>query len=213
MKVLLLADVHSDVVALRNILNNIEAVFDVVVCVGDFTDFGPVSVVEEIVSELRTFLGFILTVPGNCDPPDVGGVLVEAGLSIAGKCVEFGGYSFCGVGGGLGGEYAVTEEDLDRVLRSVIVQKSVVISHMPPKGVCDGNGLGSDSIRKIVEEFKPQFVFCGHIHEAKGTGKIGESIVVNPGPVVDGNYALIDLETKSVELGVVNNEKRKTDSE
>lgn len=210
MKVLLLADIHSNITALRNVLNTVESgygVYDLLVCVGDFTDFGPVSIAEDIVSELRTFLGFILTVPGNCDPPGVGGALTEAGISLAGKSVEVGGYKFYGGGSGTGGPYAVSEEDLERVLRSVAVPGGIMVSHMPPRGVCDGAGLGSVGVRNVAEEFTPAFVLCGHVHEARGTGSLGEAIVVNPGPVTEGNFAFIDLKTKNVELGVVDNEK------
>lgn len=213
MKILLVADIHSNLGALRNVLNSVEEECDVLICVGDFTDFGPVDIMEDIVSNFKMFLGFILCVPGNCDPPGVGGVLASNRMLIAGKHEEIGGHGFYGVGGGTGGPYAVSEEDLERVLRSVAAPGGILISHMPPKGVCDGEGRGSDAVRKIVEEFKPGFVLCGHVHEAKGSGKLGESIVVNPGTVCDGNYAIIDLEAKSVKLEVVKDEEGKTDTE
>ena len=36
-------------------------------------------------------------------------------------------------------------------------------------------------------------VFCGHIHEARGIDYIGDTRIVNPGPVSAGHYAVFDV--------------------
>jgi hypothetical protein len=36
-------------------------------------------------------------------------------------------------------------------------------------------------------------VICGHIHEARGQAKIGNTVVVNCGPARDGNYAVAEV--------------------
>jgi hypothetical protein len=56
--------------------------------------------------------------------------------------------------------------------------------------------VGSYSVREFVKRVKPKLVLCGHIHEAVGVDKIGDAMVVNPGPVRQGQCALIDFDEK-----------------
>jgi len=56
----------------------------------------------------------------------------------------------------------------------------------PPRpAVADGQpllfGAGSESVRRAVEKYQPLIDLCGHIHESRGTCKIGRTLVVNPG--------------------------------
>jgi Icc-related predicted phosphoesterase len=59
-------------------------------------------------------------------------------------------------------------------------------SVFPPKPVFQGGqavmiGAGSTSIRHEVEKYQPLLDLCGHIHESRGTTRIGRTLVVNPG--------------------------------
>ncbi|OPY29844.1 MAG: hypothetical protein A4E27_00105 [Methanobacterium sp. PtaU1.Bin242] len=54
--------------------------------------------------------------------------------------------------------------------------------------------MGSKSIRKIIEEFQPSLNICGHIHESRGSDKIGKTTVVNPGQISDGYGCLIKID-------------------
>jgi Icc-related predicted phosphoesterase len=56
----------------------------------------------------------------------------------------------------------------------------------PPKPVFDKGqavmiGAGSTSIRKEIEKHQPLVQLCGHVHESRGTTRIGKSLIVNPG--------------------------------
>lgn len=64
----------------------------------------------------------------------------------------------------------------------------IVISHSPPFGCCDlaqsrsmpePLSIGSEELRAYVETHAPKLVICGHVHEAQGTGFIGETLVIN----------------------------------
>ncbi len=57
-----------------------------------------------------------------------------------------------------------------------------------------GNHAGSRIIRDFVVQLKPQIVFHGHIHEARGIDKINETYIVNPGPAFHGYYAFANIE-------------------
>jgi len=59
-------------------------------------------------------------------------------------------------------------------------------SVFPPKPVVKGGqqviiGVGSSSIRTAVEKLQPLLVLSGHIHESRGTAKIGKTLIINPG--------------------------------
>lgn len=62
-------------------------------------------------------------------------------------------------------------------------EKTIVLSHYPPKGVVDkvdfGVRVGSPELRELIEKYKPPLFLCGHIHEAAGMAKLGSTQVVN----------------------------------
>lgn len=68
----------------------------------------------------------------------------------------------------------------------------ILVCHQPPYGFLDkvgsgapkgwvGKHAGSKVILKYIKKFKPQYVFCGHIHEGEGKVKVGKSEVFNLG--------------------------------
>ena len=52
-----------------------------------------------------------------------------------------------------------------------------------------GRNVGSEALAKFVRAF--ELVVCGHIHEARGSIRINNTLVVNPGKASDGKAALI----------------------
>jgi uncharacterized protein len=56
----------------------------------------------------------------------------------------------------------------------------------PPKPITEGGlpvlfGAGSESVRNTIMKYQPLLDLCGHIHESRGTTKIGKTLVINPG--------------------------------
>lgn len=78
----------------------------------------------------------------------------------------------------------------------------VLVCHQPPYGILDtvnfkgvpeswkGKHAGSKTILSYIKKYHPRYVFCGHIHEAEGHKKIGQTEVYNLG--VSG-YKIIEL--------------------
>ena len=63
----------------------------------------------------------------------------------------------------------------------------VLICHAPPHGteldrVRDGLHAGSKAVRDFVDRVQPEYLFCGHIHEAEGiTVPMGKTRATNVG--------------------------------
>jgi hypothetical protein len=117
---------------------------------------------------------------------------------------------------GFGGEITESEAEDFFVLRyprwgityglnflSNLKQKKILLLHTPPVGKLDldnGSHKGSEVINDLIEKIKPQWVFCGHAHNAQGEEKIKETTVVNPGALKNNNYALVDTDKGMVEF-------------
>lgn len=55
-------------------------------------------------------------------------------------------------------------------------------STYPPRPILGETiAAGSTAVRKLVEKFQPLLGLHGHIHESRGTAKIGRTLCVNPG--------------------------------
>lgn len=53
--------------------------------------------------------------------------------------------------------------------------------------------VGSVAVKRYIEERQPILSIHGHIHEDRGIDIVGDTIVVNPGPLKDGYYAEAEL--------------------
>ena len=51
---------------------------------------------------------------------------------------------------------------------------------MTPGGILMMVPVGSKAVRQAIERYQPKFGFHGHIHESKGTFKIGRTLCINP---------------------------------
>ena len=105
--------------------------------------------------------------------------------------------------------YYHSEEDVYRTLAEAYQHVSgtkfkIIITHQPPLGLRDtlynGRSSGSVSLRRFVEEYRPQLLLCGHIHEDRGEASSGYTTILNVGELGRGYAALIELgETIEVE--------------
>ncbi|ABU82369.1 metallophosphoesterase family protein [Ignicoccus hospitalis] len=186
MKVLHVSDVHCAAEKLKGVLRREE--YDLVVATGDFECLSVVHALEEAKAP-------VLAVTGNLDDPEIADLLEELGYSVENKVREVNGKRFAG----LSGQEPRTSAEL--LMR---LEFDVLLSHYPPKGVVDkawnGAHIGLVEVRKLVEEKSPEFVHCGHVHEARGWDALGQTLVVNPGPLKWGYYALVDYENKTVDF-------------
>jgi hypothetical protein len=205
-RLLCITDIHSEVGRFEKILAN-EPPADVLIIGGDFTNFGKPPEVDHILNLAQAHTPQVLAVAGNCDSAVIDHLLVERGVSLHARGVRIGEIGFFGLSAmspWRGDMYEFTEDQLDQFLAAGYTQiegspKYIMVPHCPPRnsGVdrsASGANVGSTAVRSWVDKVKPILVICGHIHEARGQAKIGNTIVVNCGPARDGYYAVAEAE-------------------
>lgn len=75
--------------------------------------------------------------------------------------------------------FALLKQGFEKVKHA---RKKVMIVHEHPAGTVFelGRFPGSRSVRRAIEEFKPDVVICGHIHEAAGVeDQLGSTRIIN----------------------------------
>jgi hypothetical protein len=86
-------------------------------------------------------------------------------------------------------------------------QDPVLVFHTPPRhDNLDLEGdrhIGRPIVKELIKTYRPRFAFCGSALDGQGTAMIGPTLVVNPGPLRDGHYALLDTRTREVTFGQV----------
>jgi Icc-related predicted phosphoesterase len=212
MKFLVISDMHGN----TDVLEKLDKEFkdcDGVLFAGDFAKFGHPETGTPALEALCRKHDLMYAVIGNCDEPDFLSEIERKDISIQGALVFHDGLAFAGSGGGTVHDGDTpnerTEEDLLQDLSVVVhansdmdagpVQNLILILHNPPKDTCcdqvaPGVHVGSALFRKFIEDYKPLAVITGHIHEGIGIDHIGDSVVINPGPLMNGNYAVMEVE-------------------
>lgn len=209
MKFLILSDIHGCIENLNKLDNEFKAA-DAVLFGGDFAKFGAEETGKPVLEALLKKHEYIFSVIGNCDRPDFLEEIENADISIEKNLTFHAGIALCGAGGGtrFSGD-TPNERDEDDILSDFDVvensslqcadenghwQNLLLIMHNPPKDTkCDlipaGVHVGSSQLRDYIEKRSPFLVVTGHIHEGAGIDNIGESVVINPGALIEGKYA------------------------
>jgi Icc-related predicted phosphoesterase len=188
-KLLIFSDIHSNHKALERLMDT-EA--DYYFAAGDLVNWSRGLDHCGKIMQSRGEKVFVL--PGNH----------ESASQIAAFCAQFGFHNFHEqsilIGkyhvAGLGyssptpfntpGEYSETEL-AERLAHFESLAPLVLICHAPPHGtaldcVRDGLHAGSRSVREFVDHHQPDYLFCGHIHEAEGVEIVlGKTKAVNVG--------------------------------
>jgi len=205
LKILATADFHGASGAEKHLSRFLERGYDCLVLIGDLTQFGPLEVAESLLELTKSANVKTFAVPGNCDPKQMLHVLDKYGVNLHGKCTKHDDVTFCGLGGSnltpFNTPFELTEVEIQEELARLPCgdsEKFVLVTHAPPFGtkldqIKAGTHVGSKSIRQFIEQKQPLVSLCGHVHEARGTDKLGRTLVVNPGPVSKGFAAEISI--------------------
>ena len=209
LKLLVLSDIHGDSSTIIRIKEEVlhESITALIVC-GDITHFGSLVETTRIIDRLINLGVPVFFVPGNCDPKELSTIpIISGAVNLHRKYREIEGIGLLGIGGSPIGPFHTPFEMSEKEMRSILeeitkgstIKKGfILITHAPPKNtkvdlVKLGIHTGSQAIRDFIEREKPALVLCGHIHEARGTDTIGNTLIVNPGPANKCLYATIDI--------------------
>jgi hypothetical protein len=204
LNIIVIADVHSSRGAYEKTVQKAkEAQADVVCVCGDLTHFGTLKEAEEYLSILAQSQARVFFVPGNLDSPDIVNAKIEGATCIHAVCRNVKDYSFVGLGA-LHRAFEVPEDKITQWLQKgssecAQAKRTVIVSHVPPRDTkvdfaFIGGHAGSRNLSRFIMDTKPVAVFCGHIHEGRGIDRIGDTVIVNPGPAGRGYYALVKLD-------------------
>ncbi|GAB6135523.1 metallophosphoesterase [Thermococcus prieurii] len=203
MRLVAITDIHGNVKMSRKLAELIvEKKPDALLIAGDITHFSGAETVRKVLGPLFETGVPILAVHGNCDGRDVPELLDELGIWIHDRRREFNGIGFVGVGGSnitpFNTIWELSEDEIREILLRNYRPGDVILSHVPPKDtkadrVHSGLHVGSSALRGFIEEKQPPLVITGHIHEARSVDRVGETVIVNPGPLFRGYYAEIIL--------------------
>ena len=208
-KILAISDVHGqENENLFTYLDNND--MDILLILGDITNFGPLEFVETFINKLNKFNLDVFAIPGNCDPDGICDAIENVDVSIHNKFVEYDDVVIFGYGGSnetpfnTPGEVQDDKlyEDIHNLLDSYggSSKFKILVTHAPPFGsgadiIESGDHVGSQGILKCIQEFKPDINLCGHVHEAKSITKIDSNTdVANPGMLKDNGAILIDID-------------------
>ena len=207
MKLLVISDIHGAVENVAQVINRESDAAGIVLC-GDVTHFGGKEQAVPVIKTLRSAGVPLVSVHGNCDKPEVAEYLRREGISVHATWMTLAGIPVCGIGGSLPAPIytpsVYTEQDGEKLLAELKLNLPempwIFITHQPPlKSSADrigtGAHVGSKSVAEFIKAHKPYLVCTGHIHESFAVSSYGDSLLVNPGSLKDGRYAIVQYDS------------------
>ena len=83
-----------------------------------------------------------------------------------------------------------------------VKQTPFFIFHTPPRrdpvDRDHGRNVGQHVVDELIKTYRPRYAVVGMAREGQGTTMIGTTLVINPGPLYDGHYAILDTHTDKV---------------
>jgi Icc-related predicted phosphoesterase len=201
-KIYAAADIHARSDRLASVRETfLRTAADVFIAAGDLFNYRSCP---EVIQGLQELPGPVIAVQGNSDPKHAMRLLSAAPnlIWLDRQAFVTMGIEFVGIGGTIPLPFrtrlAVRESSLTASVSGLVRPDTVLVVHPPPFGVCDlalkRFHTGSRGLQKLVLRRKPRLLICGHIHEQAGTGRLGETLVVNCSIGRGGAGALIHLD-------------------
>jgi hypothetical protein len=210
MKICVITDIHGHKSSVKRLLNAIDInKFDLLVSCGDITSFGGRNEAKEIL-EIIPNINFY-TVFGNCDTNEVKDYIDSQNVSLHEKEIKIQDYSIGGFGGSNISPFRTpleyTEEQIREGLSKLSFRNMILVTHAPPYGtkldkIGNGKSIGSSSIRKIIEEYHPLVAISGHVHESRAIDILNNTKLLNPGPLKDGYYGIVELNKGQINVSL-----------
>ena len=192
MKILAFGDLHGDSRLAEKLAKQADKEkVDLVIICGDITNFDADT--TNLIGPFKKRHQKVLFVPGNHDSFATANFLAEFYdiKNLHGYSVKYKNIGIFGAGGANIGIEQLTDKETFSLLKKGFdkikyLDKKIMVSHVHPSKTMMEKFTqifpGSDSVRKAVENFKPDIMLCSHVHEAEGLEeKIGKTRVLNVG--------------------------------
>jgi Icc-related predicted phosphoesterase len=188
-RALIFSDLHNDLKRLEKLL---ETSADFYFAAGDLVSWS--RGLDKMAAPLQPIADRVYIIPGNHESESqIAGFCARHGFhNFHGESIEAGGKKIAGLGYSsptpfnTPGEYSEKELE-ERLARFAGLEPLILICHAPPYNtsldqIRDGLHAGSKSVRAFIEHYQPEYLFCGHIHEAEGRAEhIGRTFAQNVG--------------------------------
>ncbi len=210
MKLIILSDIHGAADQVEELCRQ-EPQADLILICGDITHFGEADQAVGVLNALKAYPAPFAAVHGNCDYESVIKYLSADGVSIHLNQSVLAGVSLLGIGGSLPAPIftpsTYTEEEgsglLDGFAGNIPENPWIFVTHQPPAEsdadrIQNGMHVGSTSVADFIRTQKPALVCTGHIHESFSVSRFGDSLLVNPGSLKEGRYAIAEIDGDNV---------------
>ena len=204
MKIISFGDIHEDLNNLTLLKNELRNA-DLVIVTGDLTNFNGRKEAERVIDEIMKYNENVLAQLGNLDQPEVNDYLTEKGINLHRNGFIRDDIGIFGVGGSnltpFNTPTEFSEDEIETFLLEGIdkvkdAKFKIMVPHMPPKDtkidiITAGAHVGSQSVRDFILKHKPDIALSGHIHEARGSDTIKNTLAFNAGIFREGGYVII----------------------
>lgn len=187
MRLLAAADLHGKRQRFTAVVEGLrQSRADAVVLAGDILNYGRGRPFLPMLEDLPVP---VFMVRGNSDPARLDGWAAGSRnvRSLHLNRVPFQGIALAGISGTLPIPFHSRagwreKRHLER-LAALVDSRSILVAHPPPYGCRDqvmGRfSAGSRGLLRLVRGASPRVMICGHIHEAAGFDRLGDTLVVN----------------------------------
>lgn len=205
MRIAVIADIHSNIFSLNEVLLDIDnRNIDLVVCMGDLVGYATYP--NEVIDTIRE--NRILTIKGNYDEA-VGEELLVCGCDYPDpKDAENAGIS-------LNWTIDETREDNKEFLKNLPMEvtmsfegKTVKFVHGSPRKINEYLKENSTEAEEVMSVFEEDVLVCGHTHKPYYK-MYGSKLLVNAGSAgkpktgtPKANYVILDLQSDTVEVEI-----------
>ncbi len=192
MKILAFSDIHGDKSLAEKLAKQAaDEDVDLVILCGDITQMEQGT--EGIIGPFAARKKKVLLVPGNHETVATADFLAQLyGMTnLHGYSVLYKDIGLFGCGGADMGPFPTDDNEIFDLLKKGHEQvksakKKIMVTHVHPKDTIierfSNFFQGSDAVRKALDEFKPDIVLCGHVHEAEGIEEMVDGTrVINVG--------------------------------
>jgi Icc-related predicted phosphoesterase len=204
MNIIAFGDIHEYIHTLATIETPLRHT-DLILVTGDITRWRGPATAAKVLEAIGYYNTNILAQVGNTDNWDIHHYLNDLGINLHGQGYRFGDLGIFGVGGSNATPFYTPTEFSEEEITDYLLAgydmikeapRKLLIAHCPPyhtavDRIYTGAHVGSTGVRQFIEAYQPDICISGHIHEAPGEDRLGNTLLLNPGMLAQGGYVTV----------------------